>query len=75
MAADVELVVEVLEDDAAGVTGELLPGVVVPRRLVAAVNAEDAFGAEVETDELELELDAVAAVVAVDAVVADRSRP
>ena len=75
MAVDVELVVDELDEDDGAVTGELLPGVAVPRRLVAAVNAEDAFGADVETDEVELELDAVDAAADVDDAAAERSRP
>jgi len=74
IAADVEpLVVDV--DGERVVTGEPVEELVLPRRLVAAVNAEDAFGADVETDEVELELDEDAAEVEVVAVVAERSRP
>lgn len=67
-----ELVVE-LEPE---VTGELPRVVTEPKRLVAAVKADEAFGAEVATEELELfeELDAEELELALDAEV-ERSRP
>jgi hypothetical protein len=77
MAEEVEaLELEALElpeeDDEDDELAGVLPVVVVlPRRLVAAVNADDAFAAELltgeleepEVDELELEDEAVVAVV------------
>jgi hypothetical protein len=63
------------EEDAVGV---LPPGVLPPKRLVAALNAAEAFGADVERDGVEaeeLELEEGDAAALVELVVGDVPRP
>jgi hypothetical protein len=54
MALELDVVVEEELLEETGALPRVLPP---PKRLVAAVNAEDAFGAVVATDEFELEPD------------------
>jgi hypothetical protein len=67
-----------LDDEEDGVAEVLPVVVVVPRRLVAAVNAEDAFDAELldgELDEVELEGEEDEDEVGALVVLAEASRP